>query len=293
LRSLKNLGISDVYLDSFSSRLHNATGIDKDLAEWSIKAWAEALGLGFPSKTRTLYCSFCGKSQHEVRKLIAGPAVFICDECVELCNDIIREKRERLFYRSDFYFPDDKWSEGDDKWSEEALRHGHARTFRQDGYYHMVLHLSGLSNWWMYRTPGIALANFRVHVDAEFTTHSGTGAHYGVVFHAKNDNGKHSFYYFAISRSGYYSLKIYDHKEWKDILNYRYSEFIRRGDSTNSLMVEMVEQTITLGINEHILATLLDNSLADGYVGLLVCTGINDSFVEARFRDFRLYSIEQ
>jgi ATP-dependent protease Clp ATPase subunit len=39
-----------------------------------------------------LYCSFCGKSQHEVRKLIAGPSVFICDECVELCNDIIREE---------------------------------------------------------------------------------------------------------------------------------------------------------------------------------------------------------
>ena len=38
-----------------------------------------------------LYCSFCGKSQHEVRKLIAGPTVFICDECVELCMDIIKE----------------------------------------------------------------------------------------------------------------------------------------------------------------------------------------------------------
>ncbi len=41
---------------------------------------------------KLLYCSFCGKSQHEVRKLIAGPAVFVCDECVELCNDIIREE---------------------------------------------------------------------------------------------------------------------------------------------------------------------------------------------------------
>lgn len=40
----------------------------------------------------TLYCSFCGKSQHEVKKLIAGPAVFICNECVELCLDIIREE---------------------------------------------------------------------------------------------------------------------------------------------------------------------------------------------------------
>ncbi len=43
---------------------------------------------------KILYCSFCGKSQHEVRKLIAGPSVFICDECVQLCNDIIREELE-------------------------------------------------------------------------------------------------------------------------------------------------------------------------------------------------------
>ncbi len=44
------------------------------------------------SGEKLLYCSFCGKSQHEVRKLIAGPSVFICDECVDLCNDIIREE---------------------------------------------------------------------------------------------------------------------------------------------------------------------------------------------------------
>lgn len=43
---------------------------------------------------KLLYCSFCGKSQHEVRKLIAGPSVFICDECIELCNDIIREEMQ-------------------------------------------------------------------------------------------------------------------------------------------------------------------------------------------------------
>ena len=45
---------------------------------------------------KLLYCSFCGKSQHEVRKLIAGPSVFICDECVELCNDIIREEIKEI-----------------------------------------------------------------------------------------------------------------------------------------------------------------------------------------------------
>ena len=48
----------------------------------------------------TLYCSFCGKSQHEVRKLIAGPTVFICDECVELCMDIIREENKTNLVKS-------------------------------------------------------------------------------------------------------------------------------------------------------------------------------------------------
>ena len=51
-------------------------------------------GEGDKKGEKLLYCSFCGKSQHEVRKLIAGPSVFVCDECVELCNEIIREEAE-------------------------------------------------------------------------------------------------------------------------------------------------------------------------------------------------------
>ncbi|MFA5684195.1 MAG: ATP-dependent Clp protease ATP-binding subunit ClpX [Lysobacteraceae bacterium] len=54
---------------------------------------------------KILYCSFCGKSQHEVRKLIAGPSVFICDECVELCNDIIREELEEKASSSRSHLP--------------------------------------------------------------------------------------------------------------------------------------------------------------------------------------------
>ena len=50
--------------------------------------------IGSKNSSSTLYCSFCGKSQHEVRKLIAGPTVFICDECIELCMDIIREEHK-------------------------------------------------------------------------------------------------------------------------------------------------------------------------------------------------------
>jgi ATP-dependent Clp protease ATP-binding subunit ClpX len=57
-------------------------------------------GNGGSEGKNTLYCSFCGKSQHEVRKLIAGPTVFICDECVELCMDIIREENKTSLVKS-------------------------------------------------------------------------------------------------------------------------------------------------------------------------------------------------
>jgi len=56
--------------------------------------------IGGAESKSTLYCSFCGKSQHEVRKLIAGPTVFICDECVELCMDIIREESKSSLMKS-------------------------------------------------------------------------------------------------------------------------------------------------------------------------------------------------
>ena len=55
---------------------------------------------GSGDSKNVLYCSFCGKSQHEVRKLIAGPTVFICDECVELCMDIIREESKTTLVKS-------------------------------------------------------------------------------------------------------------------------------------------------------------------------------------------------
>ena len=54
---------------------------------------------------KLLYCSFCGKSQNEVRKLIAGPSVFICDECVDLCNDIITEEMQEQLDTDDSSLP--------------------------------------------------------------------------------------------------------------------------------------------------------------------------------------------
>ncbi len=61
---------------------------------------SKVTGSGGGDSKNTLYCSFCGKSQHEVRKLIAGPTVFICDECVELCMDIIREENKTSLVKS-------------------------------------------------------------------------------------------------------------------------------------------------------------------------------------------------
>ena len=77
-----------------------------------------AVGPQGPAPQPVLYCSFCGKSQHDVSKLVAGPAVFICDECVDICSDIIDEKLLRL-------------SEGD----EEA-----ARIMSTDRLLHYVEH---------------------------------------------------------------------------------------------------------------------------------------------------------
>ncbi|KTC65442.1 ATP-dependent Clp protease, ATP binding subunit ClpX (plasmid) [Legionella adelaidensis] len=63
---------------------------------------------GNGNEEKVLYCSFCGKSQHEVKKLIAGPSVFVCDECVELCNDIIREETQEVHEETETHLPTPK-----------------------------------------------------------------------------------------------------------------------------------------------------------------------------------------
>ena len=73
---------------------HRPGGTEKDLRD------EQGQQHGGGDSKNTLYCSFCGKSQHEVRKLIAGPTVFICDECVELCMDIIREENKTSMVKS-------------------------------------------------------------------------------------------------------------------------------------------------------------------------------------------------
>ena len=82
-------------------------------------------GSGSGDSKNTLYCSFCGKSQHEVRKLIAGPTVFICDECVELCMDIIREENKTSLVKSGDGVPTPK--EIDDVLNDYVIGQVHAK----------------------------------------------------------------------------------------------------------------------------------------------------------------------
>ena len=81
--------------------------------------------VGSADTKSTLYCSFCGKSQHEVRKLIAGPTVFICDECVDLCTDIIREETKASVIKSDKDLPSP--SEIFEILNEYVIGQGHAK----------------------------------------------------------------------------------------------------------------------------------------------------------------------
>ena len=83
--------------------------------------------IGGSDSKNPLYCSFCGKSQHEVRKLIAGPTVFICDECVELCLDIIGEDNKSLLSKSGDKVPTPK------EISQDSRRLCHRPGPRQEG----------------------------------------------------------------------------------------------------------------------------------------------------------------
>ena len=93
---------------------------------------------------KLLYCSFCGKSQHEVRKLIAGPSVFVCDECVELCNDIIREELQEQSSGTGSSLP--KPHEIDQVLDEYVIGQEHAKKVLAVAVYNHYKRLEGASD---------------------------------------------------------------------------------------------------------------------------------------------------
>lgn len=185
------------------------------------------------------------------------------------------ERREELIHQSDFTSASIDWREG----KSEITKH-----FRQNGYFHIAVE----ANYSQVKCILIDINDFKVRVDAEFVDKSSANAIYGIVF---RNMGNEAFYALGVNWEGYYSLLFHGDKKWDRITPWRTSEFVKRATVTNSFMVEMVGQKMTVAANGHALTSATDSRLSRGAVGLMVLG--EKGYSEARFRNFRLYSIEK
>jgi hypothetical protein len=185
----------------------------------------------------------------------------------------------RLVYRSDFTKPTG-WDEN----HSEAVK-----VFRLDGYYHILVFDT---NHYVYFNPPIIMDNFRAQVEAEFTAQTGVNGECGLVFGARSANGENFYHMFGIRPDGNYRLDARVSKEYRRATDWMQSEFINRGDRTNSLMVERSGKEITVGVNGNCLVTVISEEITSGFVGMFVRTPKDDYYAEARFRNFLLYAIE-
>jgi curved DNA-binding protein CbpA len=189
------------------------------------------------------------------------------------------DTKKRLIYSSDF-------NTGSNLWMEETS--ASVRSFRRAGHYHIAVNRSP---WEQYYYPKIQVENFSVEVDAEFLSQSGKTSEYGIVFRLQSNSSKDNYYRFAISKSGYYSLHIHLDGNYQTLQEYKSSSKIITNGGTNTLMAKMVGENITLGVNGYVLARLTDSKISSGNVGLIASAQVNDLFAEARFTNFRLFSL--
>lgn len=187
-------------------------------------------------------------------------------------------KKNLLLY-SNFSSLSDYWLEGD---------FPDIKAFHKDGYYHIAIF--NISTQFIY--PPILVSNFSIHVDIQFAKNCNIWATGGIVFRVQErDEGENDFYIFNIRNDGNYFLDVVRNGEWIFIIDWQFSPFIKLDDEINSLMVEMIDDRINLGVNGQILSSTRDKKLSSGYVGLSL-RNIENLYAEARFRDYRLYSIE-
>jgi len=192
------------------------------------------------------------------------------------------EPKRRLIFQSNFSNAADGWYENN------APDH---RVFRRNGYYHVKVLIP---EWEQCQHPKTnPIVDFFTQVDAQFATNGSQTTECGFIFRPKQVEQNFSYYRFGITRSGYYALHIVDGKNHrKCLLDYRFSKFLDVEGGFNTLTIQMTKQSISLGVNGITLATVEDEEISPGYVGLFVSAGRDNRFAEARFRNFQLYSIE-
>jgi hypothetical protein len=201
-------------------------------------------------------------------------------ELVEAAKKLLKELEEvhqaLPIYQDDFSEPNSGWQQT----SEEAYENGY-----ENGEYYILVKKSDWSAWvWNENTE--VFEDFTIEVDARLVSGSEQSS-YGIIFRWVSGGG---FYRFLVSGSGYYSVGAKTDNVWTELHPCTESAFIKRGNSTNHLQVVCRGSEIGVWVNGYYLTTVIDDSLAAGWVGMIVST--TDPNTRVAFDNIIVYSAD-
>ena len=157
-------------------------------------------------------------------------------------------------------------------------------TEQRGGNFHLVITRAACAAFKVLPTP---LYDLEIKVTASLPRSNGKGAECGLIFR-KSDDG---FYKFAMHRDGYYSFGACYKDKWSRLIDRQHSDLFENGD--NTLMVKAIGRKIKLGANGELLASLQDDKLLEGRVGIFAATGEEELIAHAAFRDLSVYQIQR
>jgi hypothetical protein len=189
------------------------------------------------------------------------------------------KRAKKLIYESDFRVASSQWEEAE---------YPDGKAFRKDNFYHIQV---PKGRYERYFYTGYSLSDFSVSVDAQFLPTSDKEAQCGIVFKVAESKlkSKDDYYRFSISRTGMYALHVFSDGEWDTIADYTKSDIVKTSGEFNTLIVQVQESMIELGLNGLPLRNLQDDRLPTGKIGLFVASVTENMLAEARFQNFRLY----
>ena len=185
-----------------------------------------------------------------------------------------------LIYEADFSLESVHWTEGTSPIY---------KTFRRGDCYHIR---TPVGKHERYHYTGFQLSDFCATVDAQIIPTNDTRAQCGIVFRFATSDSD-DYYRFSISRNGEYALHVTQADEWTTIVDYTKNENVRTTGEFNTLAVKVQRSSIHLESNGVLLRTIDDYRLPAGQVGLFVASMTDGLCAEARFRQFRLHSLEE